>query len=175
MKSFYSLIALIILSLAFTACGEKTESSDSQKAPTTLTAANAKPTTAATAKSAIASTAESLVSTNDGKVLLKVSEIKGAEAIQEFQKNVALLQAQRNGVQELQKTIETTIDTEKRKKLEQDREALLKKIQENNELMVKTYGFSLLRNYVMNIDDARIFMAVTPEEHAEIQKNQPKK
>jgi hypothetical protein len=46
---------------------------------------------------------------------------------------------------------------------------LQKKLNENNQLMFKTYGFSLNRNYVLTVEKAHIHMWVNEEEAKAIQ------
>ena len=41
---------------------------------------------------------------------------------------------------------------------------LMAKLNENNQIMTKTYGFTLLRNYTMVVEKAHIYMYVTEEE-----------
>ena len=42
------------------------------------------------------------------------------------------------------------------------------KLNENNKLMFKTYGFSLNRNYVMTVEKSHVHMWVTEEEAVSI-------
>jgi hypothetical protein len=43
-------------------------------------------------------------------------------------------------------------------------DSLQKKLNENNQLMFKTYGFSLNRNYVLTVEKSHIHMWVNKEE-----------
>jgi len=47
-------------------------------------------------------------------------------------------------------------------------DALQAKLNDNNKLMFKTYGFTLNRNYVLTVEKAHVHMWVTAEEAAAI-------
>jgi hypothetical protein len=49
------------------------------------------------------------------------------------------------------------------------------KLNENNALMRKTYGFSLDRNYSVVIEKAHVYMFVTEEEAAQLEQAAAKK
>lgn len=101
--------------------------------------------------------------------LLKVATITGAQVVREFQANVQLVQAQRNAAAELQAAMDKETDAQKKKELQTKLDALMAKLNENNATMVKTYGFSLARNYTMEIETANIYLEVTDEEAAKIE------
>ena len=46
------------------------------------------------------------------------------------------------------------------------------KLNENNQLMIKTYGFSLERNYTIVPEVSHVYMFVTDEEAAKYEKEQ---
>lgn len=107
-----------------------------------------------------------------------MATIKGAEANREFQNNVHLLQMQRQTLIELNNTLDKEKDAQKKKDLKAQIDTLTAKIVENNNVMVKSYGFSLLRNYTLEVETANIYMEVSDEEAAKIeqtQKDQAKK
>ena len=118
--------------------------------------------------------------------LVKVASLNTIQANQEFQKNVQLVQQQRALAVQLLSKIQSEQDEEKHKELKKQLDALQGKLNENNKLMFKTYGFTLNRNYVLTVEKAHVHMWVTAEEAVAIQarsgakgaeesKNDPKK
>ena len=107
--------------------------------------------------------------------LVQVSTLNTIEANREFQANVQLLQAQRQAAVELNTAIEREKDAAKQKELKGRLDALMTKLNENNALMRKTYGFSLDRNYSVVIEKAHVYMFVTEEEAAQIEQAAAKK
>ena len=104
--------------------------------------------------------------------LVRVATINGVQANREFQANVQFLQAQRQKAVELTTAVETEKDAKKKKELKSQLDALTAKLLENNEKMHKAYGFSLARNYTMEIETSHIYMQVTDEEAAKLEKAQ---
>jgi hypothetical protein len=107
--------------------------------------------------------------------LVKVAVLPTVQANQEFQKNVQLVQAQRQRVIELDGQVKNEKDAAKKKELQKELDTLLAKLNENNQAMTKVYGFSLTRNYSMEIEKSHIYMFVTEEEAAQIEKEQKAK
>jgi hypothetical protein len=104
--------------------------------------------------------------------LVKIATLNGAEANREFQNNVQLVQAQRQAAVELNAKWEQEKDAKKKAELKSQLDQLLTKLNENNNAMQKAYGFSLTRNYTMEIVSANIYMFVTDEEAAALEKAQ---
>lgn len=104
--------------------------------------------------------------------LLKVCTLNTAQANKEFQANVQLVQAQRQLAIEANAAYEKETDAKKKKDLKEKLDALLAKLNENNQKMIKTYGFSLERSYTVSIEKADVYMLVTDEEAAKIEKAQ---
>lgn len=104
--------------------------------------------------------------------LLKVCTLNTAQANKEFQANVQLVQAQRQLAIEANAAFEKETDTKKKADLKKKLDALLAKLNENNQKMIKTYGFSLERSYTVSIEKADVYMLVTDEEAAKIEKAQ---
>lgn len=102
--------------------------------------------------------------------LLKVATLGTVEQNREFQNNVQLLQAQRQAVIELGTQHDKETDAKKKKELKTQLDGVLAKLNENNQKMIKAYGFSLERNYTLVIETAHIYMLVTDEEAAKIEK-----
>lgn len=107
-----------------------------------------------------------------GKKLVRIATINGAAAVQGFQRNVQLVQAQRQAAAQLKADLDKETDPKKKKDLQSKLDAAFKKLEENNAAMVKNYGFSILRNYILEIDRANIYMEVTDEEAAKLDQAQ---
>lgn len=103
------------------------------------------------------------------KQLLKMSTLSSVEANQEFQRNVQIMQLQRQRVIQLQNQIEQAQTKELKKSLKKELKVATKKLNENNELMVKTYGFSLNRNYVLVVEKAHIYLEISKDEAKKIE------
>ena len=104
--------------------------------------------------------------------LVKIATLNGAEANREFQNNVQLVQAQRQAAVELNAKWEQEKDAKKKAELKSQLDQLLTKLNENNNAMQKAYGFSLTRNYTMEIVSSNIYMFVTDEEAVALEKAQ---
>lgn len=104
--------------------------------------------------------------------LVRVATLNTVKANQEFQANVHLLQMQRQAAVELNTKIEQEKDAAKKKELKAQLDTLMAKLNENNNAMAKAYGFSLTRNYTMEIEKSNIYMLVTDEEAVQIEKTQ---
>jgi hypothetical protein len=104
--------------------------------------------------------------------LLKVSTLNTAEANREFQANVQLIQAQREAAIQINAAMEKETNAAKKKELKGQLDALIAKLNENNEKMRKAYGFSLERNYTLEVEKAHVYMLVTDEEAAKIEATQ---
>ncbi len=104
--------------------------------------------------------------------LIKVCTLSTVEANLEFQRNVQLLQAQRQQVVEWNAALEKETDAKKKKELKAKIDELTRSLTENNQKMIKAYGFSLERNYSLVIETAHIYMFVTDEEAAKFEKEQ---
>ncbi len=129
----------------------------------TASSALAQNKAAAPAAPAPASTAQKLV---------KVTTLSTVEANREFQNNVQLLQAQRQSAIEMSAAMDKEKDAKKKAELKTQLDGLMVKLNENNDKMQKAYGFSLTRNYSMEVVSSNIYMFVTDEEAAAIEKAQ---
>ncbi len=109
------------------------------------------------------------------QTLLKVATLGTVEQNREFQNNVQLLQAQRQAVIELGTQHDKETDAKKKKELKTQLDALLAKLNENNQKMIKAYGFSLDRNYTLVIETAHVYMLVSDEEAAKVEKAEQEK
>jgi len=106
--------------------------------------------------------------------LVKVASLNTIDANKEFQRNVQLVQQQRSLAAQLLSKMETVQDEDEHFKLKTELDTLQKKLNENNQLMFKTYGFSLNRNYVLTVEQSHIHMWVTEEEAKKIDQNTKK-
>jgi thioesterase domain-containing protein len=97
-------------------------------------------------------------------VLVKVASLNTVDANKEFQKNVQLVQQQRALAAEVLSKLEASENKDEKVQLKTQFDSLQKKLNENNQLMFKTYGFSLNRNYVLTVEKSHIHMWVTAEE-----------
>lgn len=104
--------------------------------------------------------------------LVKVASLNTIDANKEFQSNVQLVQQQRALAAQLLSKMESVQDETEHKKLEDQYENLKQKLDDNNQLMFKTYGFSLNRNYVLTVEKSHIHMWVTEEEAKKINSSQ---
>jgi len=104
--------------------------------------------------------------------LLKVCSITSAQGFQEFQANVQVMQSQRQLAIEAKNAFDKETNADKKKELKAKLDELLAKLNENNQTMIKTYGFSLERSYTVSVEKADVYMLVTDEEAAKIEKAQ---
>jgi flagellar biosynthesis component FlhA len=100
--------------------------------------------------------------------LVKVASLNTIEANKEFQKNVQLVQQQRALAVQILSKLEKVQDKDEHDELQKQLNSLQKKLNDNNQLMFKTYGFTLNRNYVLTVEKAHVHMWVTKEEAAAI-------
>ena len=97
-------------------------------------------------------------------VLVKVASLNTIDSNKEFQKNVQLVQQQRSLAAQVLSKIEASKNQKEKAELQAQFDSLQKKLNENNQLMFKTYGFSLNRNYVLTVEKSHIHMWVTEKE-----------
>lgn len=110
--------------------------------------------------------------------VVKVLTLNNAKAIQEFEANVQLVQAQRLAAEKLNTDMQSEKDVWKKAEMKKKLDDLMKQLNDNNQQMIKHYGFSLTRNYIMQPDSASVYMVVSDEEAAKFdaeQKAQEKK
>ncbi len=106
--------------------------------------------------------------------LVKVCTLNSAEANQEFQRNVQVMQAQRKRIIQLQTQLEQTQTPEMKKSLQKEIDTGLEKLNTDNKKMAKTYGFSLNNNYVMVVEQASVYMVAPVAQREIIQTNKKK-
>ncbi len=122
--------------------------------------------------SAPAATPTPAAATPKQQKLVRVCSLNTAQSFQEFQYNVKIVQNQRQLLIETKATFDKETDADKKKELKAKLDAVLAKLNENNQMMIKTYGFSLERSYTVAVEKADIYMLVSDEEAAKIEKAQ---
>ena len=99
--------------------------------------------------------------------LVKISTIEGKAANDEFTRNVQVLQAERQDIVKLNTaTNEAAAGSEARKELQTQLDAAVARLDADNKTMAKTYGYSILRNYVRIPEVSEIYIVLTEEEMA---------
>ncbi|MBL9186656.1 MAG: hypothetical protein JNK23_04195 [Opitutaceae bacterium] len=104
--------------------------------------------------------------------LIRVSTLNSVEANQEFQNNVQVMHARRQELIEANTAMEKETNASKKKELKTKVDALLAKLSEDNQKMMKAYGFTLERNYTIVPVVSHVYMMVTEEEAAKFEKEQ---
>lgn len=102
--------------------------------------------------------------------LVKVATLPTAEINSEFQRNVQLVRAQLQALIEMNTAYEKETNPVKKAEMKKSLDENMAKLNENNDRMAKAYGFSLTRNYTMEIVSSNIYTYVTDEEAAAIEK-----
>ncbi len=100
----------------------------------------------------------------NGQKYTLVSTIKTVAANREFQHNVGVVQAQLKAAQDYKRRIDIALTTPEKEALQVKFGEVVKELEANNKLMAKTYGFSLERNYVVQIVKTRLYTPVSDEE-----------
>ncbi len=99
--------------------------------------------------------------------LVKLATIEGKAANDEFTRNVQVLQAQRQEVVRLTQGMATVHAGKDREALQEQIVATVKKLDADNRVMAKSYGYSLLRNYTRVPEKSEVFLVLTADEIAQ--------
>ncbi len=99
-------------------------------------------------------------------VLVKVASIDGVVANDEFTRNVQVVQAQRQEIVRLNEALQKADAGAARDQAQAQLDAAVKKLEADNQTMSKTYGYSIMRNYVRVPDVSQILVVLTEEEIA---------
>ena len=132
----------------------------------------AKTTPATAGSNAPVTSAQQTNSTSDSNsaqnksVLVKVATIDGVVANDEFTRNVQVVQAQRQEIVRLNEVLQKADAGAARDQAQAQLDAAVKKLEADNQTMSKTYGYSILRNYVRVPDVSQILVVLTEEEIA---------
>ena len=97
-------------------------------------------------------------------MLVKVATIEGKAANDEFTRNVQVVQAQRQEIVRMNEAANAAPEGAERDALKAKLDEAVKKLDADNQLMAKTYGYSILRNYVRVPEKSEVFIVLTPEE-----------
>ncbi len=96
--------------------------------------------------------------------LIKVASLNTIEANREFQANLRLVQQQRALAVQVTTQIEEQKDEQEKARLQAQLDALIAKLNANNRLMIKNYGFSLNRNYVLTVEKSHVYLFLSEDE-----------
>ena len=99
-------------------------------------------------------------------VLVKVATIDGVVANDEFTRNVQVVQAQRQEIVRMNEALQKADAGAARDQAQAKLDAAVKKLEADNQTMSKTYGYSIMRNYVRVPDVSQILVVLTEEEIA---------
>ena len=111
---------------------------------------------------------EDLLVKGDDKFRL-IAVIPGVEENNNFRRNVQLVQAQRNQLIQMKKADETATG-EQKAKLEEEIKKAEETLIKNNEEMTKRYGFSLARDYLMEVEESKLYTLVNEEQFLKAEK-----
>ena len=98
--------------------------------------------------------------------LVKISSIEGKAANDEFTRNVQVLQAERQEIVKLNESTNAAPAGKARDQLQAQLDSAVKRLDADNQTMAKTYGYSILRNYVRIPESSDIYIVLTEEEIA---------
>ena len=101
--------------------------------------------------------------------LIKVASLNTIEANREFQANLRLVQQQRALAVQVTTQIEEQKDEQEKARLQAQLDALIAKLNANNRLMIKNYGFSLNRNYVLTVEKSHVYLFLSEEEAKKVE------
>ena len=97
-------------------------------------------------------------------MLVKVATIEGKAANDEFTRNVQVVQAQRQEIVRMNEAMNAAPEGAERDAMKAKLDEAVKKLDADNQLMAKTYGYSILRNYVRVPEKSEVFIVLAPEE-----------
>lgn len=123
----------------------------------------------AAAKDDAAVPAEQLLVKGDDKFRL-IAEIPGAEANTQFRHNVQVMHHLRQQLVALNESIKKMPESEEKAKALENVKTAEENLIKNNDLMIKQYGFSLARDYLMEIVESKLYTKVNEEEFLAAQK-----
>jgi len=155
-------VYLVCFGSCLMTCGNSSYASKPAAAATASAPSQTAATTPTQSTNAAASTSNPSQQKN---VLVKVATLNGLEANDEFTRNVQVLQAQRQEIVKLNaSTNEAAVDSDARKALQTQLDAAVKRLETDNQTMAKSYGYSILRNYVRIPEVSQVFVVLTEDE-----------
>ena len=164
---FVSATCVLAFFLVLTSCN-KSDAPAAKTAPATG-GSNAPVTSAQQQTAASAQQKNSTSASNPAQnksVLVKVATIDGVVANDEFTRNVQVVQAQRQEIVRLNEALQKADAGAARDQAQAQLDAAVKKLEADNQTMSKTYGYSIMRNYVRVPDVSQILVVLTEEEIA---------
>ena len=131
------------------------------------TFALATPGASITQSAAAPATPSASAAASDQNTLVKISTIEGKAANEEFTRNVQVLQNERQEIVKLNtSTNEAAAGSDARKALQTQLDAAVARLDTDNKTMAKTYGYSILRNYVRIPEVSEVYVVLTEDEIA---------
>ncbi len=118
--------------------------------------------------------AENLVDIADGKKAMHIATIKGVAENQIFQQNVNLVRYQRERLRQLNTALGQTQEEAEKAKIQEEMKKSEETLIKNNDEMVKRYGYSLMRDYILEIEKAKLYAAITAEEFEKVKEEKAK-
>lgn len=112
---------------------------------------------------------EDLLVKGDDKYRL-IAVIPGVEENNNFRRNVQLVQTQRNQLVQMKQAADAATG-EQKAKIEEEMKNAEQVLVKNNEEMTKRYGFSLARNYLMEVEESKLYTLVNEEEFLKAEKS----
>lgn len=113
--------------------------------------------------------ADQLLVKGDVKYRL-IAEIPGAEANEQFRHNVQVMHNLRQQLVAFNESIKKMPESEEKAKALENVKTAEENLIKNNDLMIKQYGFSLARDYLMEIVESKLYTKVNEEEFLNAQK-----
>jgi hypothetical protein len=104
------------------------------------------------------------IKTIEGKVYLYIASIDGVEANDVFRQNVQLVQNQRQRLIQIKQALDAATKEEEKAKLKEEFDKSEEVLKKNNDEMVKNYGFSLIRNYLLDVEESQLYIVLVEDE-----------
>lgn len=95
---------------------------------------------------------------------LSICTLPNRDAARAFQRDVATLQAERTKAMQVQQELDAAETSEDRAYAQGQLDQVLQQVNTLNKAMVGAYGFSLNRNYVLQIDKSSLYVWVNEDE-----------
>jgi len=105
-----------------------------------------------------------------GQQLVQIATLNTTQANDEFTRNVEIMQTRVREVANLNTLLEQEEEMSAQYDIEVQIEELMRRINEDNKRMVEAYRYNLSRKYIRNIEKATVFLVLTDEEVADIEK-----
>ena len=166
---FTCALGALVLFTMLTSCNQSAAPAAKTSAASTGTSTSSAPDKSAQQPAASAQQQPAAASnpSQQQSVLVKVAAIDGLDANEEFTRNVQVIQSQRQEIVKLNaSTNEAAAGSDERKVLQTELDAAVKRLEMDNQTMAKSYGYSILRNYVRVPEVSQIFVVLTEEEIA---------